>query len=102
MKTFRHGPLGALTSSRTCDGGVKKSEPATLMPSQSSQSIRVITKKGGQTVRMEHELVQMYYNKACTFRNRNGPARPSAAGCTRPPGHSRVGACAAGSGGCVR
>ena len=27
-----------------------------------------------------------------SFRNRNGPARPSAAGRTRPPGHSRGGA----------
>jgi hypothetical protein len=41
---------------------------------------------------MGHDLLK------CSFWNRNGPARPSAAGPgSRPPGHSREGACAAGA-----
>ncbi len=45
------------------------------------------------------EQTRRPFKTSSSYRNRNGPARPSAAGRTRPPGHSRSDACAAGAGG---
>ena len=76
------------------DRAVESGRPPTGGPVRSDRKEH----RSSQVTTVRRTYVPLREERSSSFRNRNGPARPSAVGRTRPPGHFREGACAAGAG----